>query len=471
MKFRIFFMVLFIMFTAAASFAQEITLESFLDLVKANHPFFKKEDIALDIEKKQAESYPGAQDWGFSVSPSFTRLGEASSYYEAPGQSEKIYLFGTEVALSRKIWNTGGTLGFSISTDYRNSEYKSTVTKAFKHGVGISYTQPLLQNYKGTLDRLSYELSDYTIEFTEVKARENKEDFLLGVASRYLDWVKLTEVIGIAKGRLSLANEQLEQVVKRFNANLVDRVDVLRAEDAVRIAEQTILQLESLWKATQAELAVTAGSETLYNKSPSYDIYALEDLPGPDEASGILEERSRLLKTFDILKSQLDRQREGLLEQIRPQLNLSVAGGVYGSDEDFVPSLAIYKPDVTVSLVFLKYFGNSTLNKQVEKLDLQVKKIDLDKANVLVSLEANMRSLLIQLAEIEKVLVLNRDQIMSAGEKTVEELKMYNQGRGQLTFVIQSRDNEENAKLTYADNAALYHMLLLQYRALLDELF
>ena len=126
---------------------------------------------------------------------------------------------------------------------------------------------------------------------------------------------------------------------------------------------------------------------------------------------------------------------------------------------------------MTVSLVFLKYFGNSTLNKQVEELDLQVKQIDLDKANVLMSLAANMRSLLIQLAEIEKVLFLNRDQIMSAGEKTVEELMMYNQWRGQLTFVVQSRDNEENAKLTYADNAALYHMLLLQYRALLDELF
>ena len=123
-------------------------------------------------------------------------------------------------------------------------------------------------------------MSDYTIEFTEVQARENKEDFLLGIASRYLDWVELTEVIDIAKERLSLAQEQLGQVEKRFNANLVDKVDVLRAEDAVRIAEQTILQLESLWKATQAELAVTAGSDAIYKKSPSYDIYALEDLPG-----------------------------------------------------------------------------------------------------------------------------------------------------------------------------------------------
>jgi len=70
-----------------------------------------------------------------------------------------------------------------------------------------------------------------------------------------------------------------------------------------------------------------------------------------------------------------------------------------------------------------------------------------------------------------KILELNQAQIESAQEKTKEELKLYNQGRGQLTFVIQSRDNEQNARLSYVDNAALYHLLKLQYQALLDKLY
>ena len=82
-----------------------------------------------------------------------------------------------------------------------------------------------------------------------------------------------------------------------------------------------------------------------------------------------------------------------------------------------------------------------------------------------------MRNLLISIKEMEKVLVLNQEQIESAKAKTREELRLYNQGRGILTFVIQSRDNEEQAKLTYAQNAANYHKLILQYRALMDELF
>jgi outer membrane protein TolC len=470
MKFRIIFIFLFFITMTVPGFAEDITMEGFLDLVKANHPFFTKEALSADIERKQAESYLGAEDWYFSISPSFSRLGEASSSFDYGPGIERIYLFGTEAGIGRSIWKTGGSLGFSASTGYKNSDTTQGITKSYKHGVGISYTHPLMQNSKGKLDRLAYELSDYTIEFTEVRAAENQEDFLLGVAVRYLDWVELSAMIGISKERLALSQEQLQQVDKRFKANLVDRVDVLRGEDAVRIAEQTILQLELQWKATRAELSVLAGSDELYEKSPSYDIYALAELPAEDEASGRLKEQSRLLKTFDILKSQLAGQREGLLEQKRSQLSLGVAGGVYGSDEKFGKSLEIYKPDASVSLVFSKTFGNNTLNAQIEKIDLQVRQIEEDKKSVEVSLEASLINLLIQLSEMEKVLALNRAQIESAEEKTKEELKMYNQGRGQLTFVIQSRDNEENAKMTYADNSALYHMLLLQYRALLDEL-
>ena len=90
---------------------------------------------------------------------------------------------------------------------------------------------------------------------------------------------------------------------------------------------------------------------------------------------------------------------------------------------------------------------------------------------VAVALASALTSLHIQLSELEEVLALNQEQIESARERTEEELKLYNQGRGELTFVIQSRDNEQNAKLTLAQNALTYHKLLIEYQALTDQLF
>jgi outer membrane protein TolC len=72
--------------------------------------------------------------------------------------------------------------------------------------------------------------------------------------------------------------------------------------------------------------------------------------------------------------------------------------------------------------------------------------------------------------DLEDVLELNRAAIESARERWQEEQKLYRQGRGQLVWVIQAQDMEQNARLTYAQNAATYHQLLIDLRELTDQI-
>jgi len=467
MKFRFFPAGMLLLLVSLGCFAQTITLKDFLDLAKENHPFFKKEKLAAEIEKKETESLLGAKDWLASISPYYDHLGEVSAY-----PYDKVNRFGLGSGLQKSIWATGGSFGLSVSSGYSRSEMLSGGTsEAYTHAVGLSYTQPLLQNLGGKLDRLSHELSAYTVSFTEVQVLENQEAFVLDLAMSFLGWVQIQAEIKIAEERFKLAEEQLEQVQKRYRSNLVDRVDVLRGQDALRTAEQGLLQLNSLWRAKQAELAVIAQSAELYKKSPVFNLYTLEELPEIEESVIGLKKQSRLLQTFDILKAQLVCSRDGLIERKRPQLNLSFSGSLNGTDEEIGKSLEISKPDASLLLEFSTPLGNRGIKSGIEKADLQIKKLQEEKRDIEITLEANLRNLLIRIVDMESILKLNRAQIESAEEKTKEELKMYNQGRGQLTFVIQSRDNEQNARLGYTGNAALYHTLLLQYHALIDELF
>jgi hypothetical protein len=71
---------------------------------------------------------------------------------------------------------------------------------------------------------------------------------------------------------------------------------------------------------------------------------------------------------------------------------------------------------------------------------------------------------------MKEIMELNRTQIQTAEKKTEQELELYNKGKSQLNFVIQSRDNEENARLRYAENAVRYHQMIMQYRELTDRL-
>ena len=155
---------------------------------------------------------------------------------------------------------------------------------------------------------------------------------------------------------------------------------------------------------------------------------------------------------------------------MRPELNLTVSGSLLGSDETFVDSLIMKHPDLHVDLELKVPTDYRAEEATIAKIDVQLEQIQESIKDIRITLLSSLTSLLIQIAETEKVLAINQELIGSAAALTAEELKLYNQGRGQLNFVLQARDSEANAKLGYAQNAAGYQKLLLQYRALMDEL-
>lgn len=478
MNARILRVLTLVVLVAPVASGQTITLNDFLVLVRSNHPFFEKERMSADIERKGQESFLGEQDWIVRSSFFSTRQEPISKSAFSP---ERIYNVGVGSGLERAFWSSGGRLSLSWSSDFTDQKIPDIVIPGFvtlpvgpsqlyQNGIFVTYSHPLLQNYGGKLDRLDYELSDYTVEFTELQTLENQEGFLLDLATRFLDWMLLSEQTLIASERVRLAEEQLKQTKRKRTANLVDEVDVLRSEDAVRVGKQNIMLIESQWRAKQAELAVLAQSQGLYKRSPEFDLYGKVKMPVPDEAVSRLKDESRILQALEVRSKQFSHLRGGFVETKRPQLFLNVTGGLQEGDRAFGSSLGLNKPDVSLGLNFRYPLGNRTAQANIEKTDLQLRQLEEETNSVALDLESGVRSLLIQIRELEKVLTLNQEQIESAKEKTQEELRLYNQGRGELTFVIQARDNEENAKLTYAQNATLYHKLILRYRALLDEL-
>ena len=460
--------------------AETIALDEFLQRIQETHPFFEKESLSVEIESITQQGLLGAEDWNLTGTSYYSHQKLLASGAFSP---DRVDLLGVDAAAERAFWKTGGRLSLSWSSQFSDQKLSDIVipfptgsmviptgpSEFYQHRVYASYTQPLLQNYSGKLDRLAYELSEYDIDFTEVQVLENQEVFLADLAGRFLDWVLLTEQKRIAQERKLLAEEELDRTVQKRKSYLVDQVDVLRAEDAVRIAEQSVVLVESQWKALRAGLSVLCQSEQMCQKNPRFDLYHIEQLPSPEEARRQLRNQSRLLATLDIRRDQLLHLRDGYQEQVRPQLFLNLGAGLKGGDDQFGDALRLDKPDMAVSLMLQYPLENRAAQTNVATTTLEIGQLDGEIENIALDLESGLVNLLILIQELEKVLRLNREQIASAGAKTVEELNLYNQGRSDLTFVILSRDNEQEAKLTYAQNAASYQKLVLQYRALMDE--
>ncbi len=464
--------------------AQTITMEQFLGQLKKVHPLFESERLTVQLEEERQKSYLGDEDWHITSGPYYTRTNPLPATSFSP---ESINQISLGAVAQKAFWKTGGRLSFSWSSDFTDQAglqdfeiqldplvppivFDVGTSKHYQNQLAVRYVQPLLKNRNGFLDRLEYDLKEFDIDFAEAQSLENQEDFLAGLAGKFLDWVLLTEQKQIIQDRLKLSEEELARTNKKREAYLVDEVDVIRAGDAVRIAKRNQMLIESRWKALQAELAVLTLNNELYHLNPEFNLYELQQLPTLEEAGAQLRRVSRQIKTLNVRLDAFKYARKGFEEALKPSLSLVTQVDFKNLDAGFGESLKMDKLDTYVGLEFSVRLKDRTAQSQIIKNDIfqtQMKKqiLDLD-----LTLTSALTNVYIQIDELKEVLRLDVEQIESARERTQEELRLYNRGRGELTFVIQSQDSEENAKLTYAGDALTYQKFIVRYRALMDEL-
>ncbi len=450
--------------------AGTISQNDFIDRLIQTHPLFAKEKLTAQIEQQRRDSYLGNQDWNVQSSLFYSH-DEPSFAIAGPEKTDAVSFSG---GLERAFWSTGGRLSASFSSTYASltaDPYLGLPDSYFENRVNVGYSHPLLRNKGGALDRLQYDLSQFNIDISEVIAIENEEVFLAQSASKFLDWVFLLEQHRIVVERLHLSEEELNRTRDKRASNLIDEVDLIRAEDAVRVARQSLLLIESRSKALQSELAVLLQDNTINEMTPEYGLYETTTLPTLAEVTVKLKDNSRLLNTLAIRIDQQKRLRSSFVELGRADLALVVQAGLKNAEVSYGRSLATDIPEARIGLQLGFPSGNRTAKANIARTDLQTMQLEKQVEELTIELSAAIANLLTQASQLETVLQLNQEQIDSAKRKTTEELKIYNQGRGELTFVIQSRDSEQAAKLTYAVNALTYHKLLLQLQELTDQLY
>jgi hypothetical protein len=447
-----------------------IELEEYIELVKTNHPFFLKEQLAVEVEQSKRETLLPRYEWHYSLMPQYTILDEPSS---SDFFSNLVQAAALEAGMQRSFAD-GRRMGFSVSTAYTWMQNPPTAPFAmeantFQHGVEVSLSWPLKKNLE-QLARLGYDVQEYTIKAKEVEILENQESFLVEPATLFIDWAYALELVDIYEQRLELAEQQLGTTNRMFRSNLIDKVDVLRAEDAIRLSQQAIFEYQSLAKSIQAVLATLSDTAGIYDDKPDFDFYSFVELPGAGEAASRGKTNTRLKEPLGFLIEQLRYQSEAFGEREKATLDLFLEAGVYGPQDALVDSLKIIHPQATIGLSYSPATGVEQVEAERRFISTQISQLEQEIEAIEKTVETNVTSLLIQAAELVKIIEVNKQLIESAEEKALEEARLYSQGRNMLTNVIQSRDSVQAQKAKLVDNFARYHRLIIQYRALMDQL-
>jgi outer membrane protein TolC len=456
-----------IQFTAAVS---AIELEEYIETVMQNHPFFQKEELALQVEYSRGETLLPRSEWRFSLGPSYTIADGlvGSDFLKNLSQNAAL-----QTGMQRSFVD-GRSVGFSASTGYTWLQEPVTIPipmgeHSFKHGFEVSLSWPLKID-KERLAWLGYDLQEYAIKAKEVEIQENRESFLVEPATLFIDWAYALELVEIYRQRLKLAEQQLATTNRMYRSNLVEKLDVMRAEDAIRTAKQAIFEYDSLAKSIQAVLATLSDSDSIYDEKPEFRFYTLVELPPADQAAARGKANTRLKKPLLLAVEQLRYRSDAYEENEKPELDLYLEVGVFGPQDSFLDSLSIIHPQATVGLSYYHPTGLEQIAAERQLINTEIEQLEKEIETLEKTVETNVRSLLIQVAELEKIIQLNRELIESAEEKAVEEARLYGQGRNMLTNVIQSRDGVQDQRARLADNFARYHRLIVLYRDFMDEL-
>ena len=459
---------------------QQLSLKDFLTVIRTTHPLMKQEALAVDVQKARRYSILGQTDVRLTADAS---VSHSEPIQTSPFTPTSVDIYELQGKARRNFWYTGGELSFGLTSRYTGQQIadislpgtpgetiQTGIDRLYEQSISLTYNQPLLENAGGAVERTEYEALEYVVDATELTAIENQESFLFDLGTRYIDWVLLTEKELIAEERLELSGDELELVQERREANLVDEVDVLRAEDQVRIARQELLLIQSELKALSAALNILAQGIDFSRLKPAFKLYDTASLPASEQAYEDYRNRSRTLAALEFQRQELLRRKTGDRESARPSLDLNLGLGLRSGDPRFGNSFDMNRADYTLGLSFSHPLGNRSAEGRLLQTALQLEQLTYHTGRVSLDLNAQITALTVRIGELVRILELNQQQIESAKRRTEAELGLYEQGRSELTFVIQAQDNEEAARFRYAENAANYQKLLLEYMALTDQL-
>ncbi|MCH8288959.1 MAG: TolC family protein, partial [Candidatus Marinimicrobia bacterium] len=368
--------------------AQSIGLQEFLNQLKEKHPLFEKEKLTSEIFRTEQKSLAGVQDWNFATSIGYFSK-EPVINFSGPDKTIGGSFNG---GIEKIFWRTGGRLSTTLTTTSLKftlpdlPEFAAFPTDWYQSEVALTYIHPLMKNRKGFLDRLQYNLMQFDIDASEINALENEENFLTESASKFLNWVFLVEQRNIIEERLNLSRTELERTERKRKANLVEKVDLIRAGDAVRIAEQNLFLTESRLKGLKAELAVLTQQNDYDNITPKYELYITEPLPPLDEVSAKIESDSRIVRILNIRIGQLNLARRGFKETAKPNLGLVAQISKKELDEGLGGSFGLEKTDALVALQFSVPLGNNSAKSNINRTDVQISQLRSQVKEVVIGL-------------------------------------------------------------------------------------
>jgi outer membrane protein TolC len=316
--------------------------------------------------------------------------------------------------------------------------------------------------------RMDADIASIDVLIDRIDKKEKRESFLLEKLKKFVDLAYAQEQKSINEQHLILAAENLELTKKKYEASIVDRVDVLLQEESFIKSKQQLLQSEQDLILLQHEIAVLLDLEKT-EFTAEFDLFEQHSTTIVD-LKGYIFGNSRVGKIADLNEQILRRQQLSLNNKLRPELDFNLGFSSESNGTTYLNVLQGFNPAITLGLDLKYPLGNTKSISSVAKNQVSIDRLEQQKQDQLLSIYLQAKVLREKITLLSEMMDSNRAQIDISKERTSQEKYRYANSQGQASLIISSQNNEQSALLSLAKTAKNYQKTVLDYMAAVDKL-
>ncbi len=471
------FLVLFLLPFSVSALTESEFIQSLLD----NHTFFEKEQINLTIKQIEMEGdRANYADWEWVmggelgyISKSKNKENYTSSYDYSKSTSQKVRKFSSD--LTKKFFSNGSELSISYDKSLpvkdeelhdKNGYQKDKNITEYLDNLSVSLTLPLLKNKDGIVEQKTYDLSVLDFEDEKLALAETKEDFLEDKLMIFLDWISYDAQIKIVKKRL----KHSETILTTINQQSANSNSVAVLQRSINKTYRLLLKLESKLKAEKRSLTVLLKDIDL-NKAP-LEVEWNTRASLVVDLNNYCKQSIRDIKRIEIEQLQNKRTVRSYLNSQLPDFDFTISASRDNNKGNYSTYSRSYEMEYEAKIE-LSYPLSGNISNQVylRKYRLRGRQLELRYADKFDDFIADAQKLTTELKQGIKQLDLYRVQINeSETNKAQNELDAFLDGSGNIRFVINDQDDNQELLLDQVEAAINYHKNRIKYNSLMDRL-
>ncbi len=392
-------------------------------ILNLNAGYFKKNSLGTDgtygDDHNKGSKFGGRIEKVFSLTG--TRLGVGAEYAD-------VY---SEVTIPGVRMDPLTGLPQMADMQTQDTYYQPKVT--------FEFTQPLLHNTFGVLDRFNADSAKQQLDITKLQKGEMDRMTLTVFKKAYFQWAFLKTVLFMLEKSVRNAKTLEGQIYRKFSSGLADNDDLKNARSAV-------LQYQIQYERNMTSL------ETLKNHlSLFFDVYKYRpaETAFDDRASGALSfnypvvafEKTRGHRILQLKMENLKLQKDASVHRLFPKLNITGQVSRLASETGAADALAeMDRTDyaVGINLSYPLLDRNGWASHDDARVAIQDHQEERRRQKRIY--ENTLKNILSNIKSTRRLLDLKKKNIAALRSRYATERKKYFQARFSLSFLIDTEN-------------------------------